>query len=367
MSAQNSAGIQTLLDAEREAQKIVQQAREYRTKRIRDAKSEAQKEIEEYRNQKEQEFKKYEAEHSSGYKKAEEDANKEAEAKLQEIRVAGNSKGGKVVEDLINALTDVKPEASEKIVDTPKHAIVLAHGLLGFDELRLAGPYFPGVQYWRGIKEALSMKGVQVITATVPPSGSIEARAEELARDITAGARGKSVNIIAHSMDFEVLSLTTIATPHRGSAVADYILDQIIDERLPQLYYALERMKFETGAFSQLTREYMEKTFNPTTPDVENVRYGSFTDPSFWSVFRLSHRYLEQVEGYNDGLVSVASSRWGGEEGYKGTLLGVSHLDLINWTNRLKWLAGEITGNRRRFNAIAFYLAIADMLAKEGL
>ncbi|KAB8228141.1 hypothetical protein ETB97_009930 [Aspergillus alliaceus] len=116
MSAQNSAGIQTLLDAEREAQKIVQQAREYRTKRIRDAKSEAQKEIEEYRNQKEQEFKKFEAEHSSGYKKAEEDANKEAEVKLQEIKEAGNSKGAKVVEDLITALTDVKPEASEKIV-----------------------------------------------------------------------------------------------------------------------------------------------------------------------------------------------------------------------------------------------------------
>ncbi|KAB8243997.1 H+-ATPase G subunit-domain-containing protein [Aspergillus flavus] len=109
-------GIQTLLDAEREAQKIVQQAREYRTKRIRDAKSEAQKEIEEYRNQKEQEFKKFEAEHSSGYKKAEEDANKEAEVKLQEIKDAGNSKGAKVVEDLISALTDVKPEASEKIL-----------------------------------------------------------------------------------------------------------------------------------------------------------------------------------------------------------------------------------------------------------
>lgn len=76
--------------------------------------------------------------------------------------------------------------------------------------------------------------------------------------------------------------------------------------------------------------------------------YGASMQPSFWSVFRLSHRILEQIEGFNDGLVSVASSRWGGEAGYKGTLLDVSHLDLINWSNRLKWLAGEITGNRRR-------------------
>jgi triacylglycerol lipase len=66
-------------------------------------------------------------------------------------------------------------------------------------------------------------------------------------------------------------------------------------------------------------------------------------EPRFWSVFRLSHRLLQQLEGYNDGLVSVASSKWGV---YKGTLMGVSHLDLINWSNRLKWLAGEITGQR---------------------
>lgn len=82
--------------------------------------------------------------------------------------------------------------------DVPKHPIVLAHGLLGFDELRLAGPYLPGVQYWRGIREALTARGVEVITATVPPSASIEQRAEELARDIEAGAKGKDVNIIAY-------------------------------------------------------------------------------------------------------------------------------------------------------------------------
>ncbi|PYH90369.1 triacylglycerol lipase [Aspergillus ellipticus CBS 707.79] len=288
------------------------------------------------------------------------------------------------LEDLGNVIRDEYAVFRDQY-DTPKHPVVLAHGLLGFDELRLAGPYLPGVQYWRGIKEALSVRGVRVITATVPPSASIESRAEELARDIAIGARGEDVNIIAHSMGgldsrymithvkpkkFKVKSLTTIATPHRGSAVADYVLKQIGDDRLTQLYYALDRLKVETGAFAQLTPDYMKNTFNPTTPDIEDVRYfsyGASMQPSFWSVFRLSHRLLQQVEGYNDGLVSVASSKWGGEQGYKGTLEGVSHLDLINWSNRLKWLAGEITGNRQRFNAIAFYLDIADMLAKEGL
>lgn len=75
--------------------------------------------------------------------------------------------------------------------------------------------------------------------------------------------------------------------------------------------------------------------------------------PSLWSIFRLSHRFLQQVEGANDGLVSVRSSKWGT---YKGTLLGVSHLDLINWTNRLKWLLGEITGHRRK-SAGALFLS----------
>lgn len=54
------------------------------------------------------------------------------------------------------------------------------------------------MQYWRGIREALTAQGVKVITATVPPSASIEERAEELAREIEAGARGKDVNIIAY-------------------------------------------------------------------------------------------------------------------------------------------------------------------------
>lgn len=82
-------------------------------------------------------------------------------------------------------------------IDTPKNPIVLAHGLLGFDEIRVAGPFLPGVQYWRGIKEALSMKGIRVITGTVPPSASIEERAEELAKDIAHSAKGQCVNIIA--------------------------------------------------------------------------------------------------------------------------------------------------------------------------
>ncbi|KAM3079349.1 H(+)-transporting V1 sector ATPase subunit G [Clarireedia jacksonii] len=115
MSAQNSAGIQTLLDAERDAQKIVQKAREYRTKRVKEARDEAKKEIDAYRKEKEDEFRKFEAEHTSGNKKAEEDASKDAENKLQEIKEAGKKGEGKVIEDLLKAVFDVKPVVPERV------------------------------------------------------------------------------------------------------------------------------------------------------------------------------------------------------------------------------------------------------------
>lgn len=68
---------------------------------------------------------------------------------------------------------------------------------MGFDELKLAGSYLPGVHYWRGITEALRANGMEVITAHVPASASIEIRAAQLSENILEKAGGKSVNIIA--------------------------------------------------------------------------------------------------------------------------------------------------------------------------
>ncbi|KAG9587168.1 alpha/beta-hydrolase, partial [Aureobasidium melanogenum] len=245
--------------------------------------------------------------------------------------------------------------------DTPKNPIILAHGLLGFEELNIVPKAVaPGIQYWRGIREALAAKGIEVITATVPPSGSIEARAQNGLDSRYMISQLKPPNV-------KVLSLTTIATPHRGSSFADVMFSWIGPTNIPKLYKMLEFFGFETGAFSQLTQKYMRENFNPKTPDREGIAYysyGATVNPRFWSMFRQSHRIIQRLEGDNDGLVSVQSSKWGT---YKGTLKDVSHLDMINWTNRLRWFLWELTGNKRNFNAIAFYLDIADMLAKEGL
>ena len=231
---------------------------------------------------------------------------------------------------------------------TPKYPIVLAHGLMGFDELHLLGRLLPGIQYWRGIKEALTTNGIEVITTHVQATGSIQDRAKQLLHEIQAKAAGKKVNIVAHSMGgldsrylisrlkpagLEIASLTTIATPHRGSSAADIVLREIGPDYLPGMYRLLARLKIDSGAFSQLTRKYLEEEFNPATPDDPSVRYfsygASFTPP-LGSFFRLSHDLVEVIEGPNDGLVSVSSSKWG-QNGYRGTLVNVSHLDLINW------------------------------------
>jgi triacylglycerol lipase len=156
----------------------------------------------------------------------------------------------------------------------------------------------------------------------------------------------------------KVLSLTTIATPHRGSTFADYVFRRLGPFNIPRLYKALEFFGLETGAFEQLTVKYMNESFNPRTPDDPNVRYfsyGATLSPHLTSVFRKSHHIIDEVEGANDGLVSVTSSRWGK---YQGTLDNVSHLDQINWTNRLHWYLWRIAGYERNFNAIAFYLHI---------
>lgn len=246
---------------------------------------------------------------------------------------------------------------------TPKHPIVLAHGLLGFDELRLAGSLLPGVHYWRGITDAMRANGIEVITASVPASGSIEERALKLGQDIASKANGKSVNIIAHSMggldarymisrlkpdNVNVLSLTTVASPHRGSSFADYVFQELGPSYLPRVYRWFDKVGISTGAFKQLTTKYMREEFNPKTPDVPGVRYfsyGATVQPSLWSAFRQPHRVVERMEGANDGLVSVESARWGT---YKGTLVDVSHLDLINWTNRLRWVVWQLVGNERK-------------------
>lgn len=53
--------------------------------------------------------------HTSGNKKAEEDAEKDTQKKLEEIKQIGSKTGPKVVDDLLKAVMDVRPQVPDRV------------------------------------------------------------------------------------------------------------------------------------------------------------------------------------------------------------------------------------------------------------
>jgi triacylglycerol lipase len=117
-----------------------------------------------------------------------------------------------------------------------KYPIVLEHGLGGFDEL------FGVYSYWFGIVDALEDGGARVFTTTVSQLNSTEARGEQLIDQIETivALTGKpKVNLIGHShggLDIRyvaavrpdlVASVSSVATPHKGAALADYLRNNV--------------------------------------------------------------------------------------------------------------------------------------------
>lgn len=219
--------------------------------------------------------------------------------------------------------------------------IVLVHGLCGFD--RLTALRRPLLDYFPGIREQLDGVGNRVFHARVSPTAGVAQRAEDLRRYLNREVPREPVHIIGHSMGGldarymisrlgmadRVLSLTTIGTPHRGSPVADWLV-----RRFGRLVAPLLRLaNIPCQAFYDLTTESCRR-FNEQVPDVPGVRYFSvagscdrrFVGPE-WLV---PYTIVEQAEGPNDGVVSVASATWG-----EHTEVWVGdHLNLVNWPNR---------------------------------
>ena len=64
--------------------------------------------------------------------------------------------------------------------------------------------------------------------------------------------------------------------------------DAIPATQLPKVYKILEKFGLETGAFSQLSRDYMLNDFNPKTPNLDSVRsvvYLSIISSDFSTIF----------------------------------------------------------------------------------
>lgn len=131
--------------------------------------------------------------------------------------------------------SSVSTEASSTFTKT-KYPIVLAHGLSGFRQL------FGVVDYFFGIVSDLQSGGAKVFVTQVSAFGSEQQRGEQLLQQIefiaSSTGAGK-VNLIGHSMggidaryvmgvrpDL-IASLTTVATPHLGADLADFLLDNL--------------------------------------------------------------------------------------------------------------------------------------------
>jgi len=119
------------------------------------------------------------------------------------------------------------------------------------------------------------------------------------------------------------LSLTTLATPHHGSPLADWVVKAWSAGGLssvPGLQDALQILGGDIAAVQSLTTGYVDGVFNAEVPDDNRVKYFSlgFYIPSPAILYAsaapiwVMHDLLGRA-GYekNDGPVPTDSSRWG--------------------------------------------------------
>jgi len=189
----------------------------------------------------------------------------------------------------------------------------------------------------------LRSHGIHAFAPNIVPYASIETRAQQWLDKIEQLQEQygyEKFNVIGHSMGGldmryaisklnihpSVASLTTIATPHRGTSLAELVLTApgVLREKLGEMFDWFGESIFPQSksnaveAVEQLTREYVTKEFNPNVPDHENVQYFSFsaavgrgTNHPVNTIYRYQNGHIFKQEGLNDSFVSVKSAKWG--------------------------------------------------------
>jgi triacylglycerol lipase len=244
--------------------------------------------------------------------------------------------------------------------------IVLVHGLMGFDRLRV-GPMVVA-EYFRGVPQLYQEAGNKVLLASLSPTRGVAARARELKALLDRQFPGEGVHLIAHSMGgldsrflisqlgmgHRVVSLTTLGTPHRGTPLADWGLFRFARIVRPGLHF----LGVPYQAFYDLSTGACSR-FNQQNPDDLRVRYfsvaGRMAPDQLVTLLAWPRWMIEQVEGPNDGLVSLTSAQYGEScEEWEG-----HHLDLVNW--HTPWASAE-----RRRDRLPDYVRLIGRLADEG-
>lgn len=240
--------------------------------------------------------------------------------------------------------------------------IILAHGIAPFD--RVIYPFLSkdnqsddSLHYFRGVRTTLISHGFHAFHSRVSWAGSLERRAADLRKEILLLTGDFSlwpgVHIIAHSMggldarlmiyryrmEERIVSVTTIGTPHLGTAFADWGL-----KRFGGLIGLVRPMGLDISGYRDLTRAACRRRNNQLEEfeGQNGVRYrtiaGAQPRERIFMPMRPSHRVIEREEGENDGLVSVASATW--KEAYLLEKIDADHFNQLGWWDRGEAKAG---------------------------
>ena len=194
--------------------------------------------------------------------------------------------------------------------------IVLQHGLFGFSDI---GVGKLKLTYFNRIDRAIAARGHPLIIPRVHPTGSIAKRAAMLKREIVSKVLDKQrVVIFAHSMgglDARYM-ISRLGMEDRVAALVTVCTDWCLanlGKRLGGLKL-MNLLGLDVRAITDLTTEKCA-SFNDKYPDAPEVKYFSISANRSWHrvpPFLLpSYKIIHDVEGANDGLVSVSSATWG--------------------------------------------------------
>ncbi len=238
-----------------------------------------------------------------------------------------------------------------------RYPVVLIHGLMGFDQIAVAGQRR---DYFRGVRDRLVALGADVQVIKVSPFAPVEVRAQQLTDAVNALA-AKKVNLIAHSLGGldaryaisrlslapKIASLVTIGTPHHGTPLAD------LGTRLGNLLSlrrVLESVGLNVNVFYGLTTQQMV-LFNQQVPDAKGIWYSCLlasADKGLNPLLLPMHRLLRTQAGKNDGVVPFTSQRWGEV---------LAEVEADHWA-QIGWTQG--------FDAPSLYVKILDELRARG-
>jgi len=253
-----------------------------------------------------------------------------------------------------------------------RYPVVLMHGFGMLASLRRPG-------HLHDVAMDLRQRGVLAFAPNVAPYATIEERGHmwrERLQRVQEESDVDRMHLVAHSMGGldarylvrafnlhrTIASVTTVSTPHRGTAVAEFILEQPqrVQSWLADLVNRMGEVAMAgpkqdvTEAVRQLTPTYVQHTFNPEVPNHSAVSYRSYagragrgTDVPINPFLRPLNQVLYEREGVNDGYVSVRNARWGAYQG----LVNADHTHQIG-----------IRLTSSSFDHLAFYRKLVDDL-----